>query len=343
MLETRVLNSLGKPVILNDNQERVINYLNTINNALGFQIDITTLTAIQSLVTEQKFYKVPVAEYCPIKIGNGAWQSSILTYKSFDVSGDFETGVINTGTNNARVANTEAAVTGVPIAINNWAKGHGWTIFDLQMASKSGNWDVVRAKEVTRKRNWDLGIQRVTFLGLKNNNSVLGILNQAGVTINTTLITQSISSMADTPADLSGFLRQVLEAYRANCSRSAMPNRFVIPESDYLGLATPSSPEFPLKSVMQLMLETFQVMTGNADFKILPSAYGDPAESGQSYYRYALYNAEEESLRMDIPVDYTNTLASSMDAFSFQNVGYGQFTGALAYRPAEMLYFQYSA
>ncbi len=54
---------------------------------------------------------------------------------------------------------------------------------------------------------------------------------------------------------------------------------------------------------------------------------------------YSLYNYDEESLRMDIPVDYTNTLANSIDNFSFQNVGYGQFTGVLAYRPLELMYF----
>jgi hypothetical protein len=44
---------------------------------------------------------------------------------------------------------------------------------------------------------------------------------------------------------------------------------------------------------------------------------------------------------MDIPVDYTNTLANSLDNFNFQNVGYGQFTGVQTYRPLELLYFSY--
>ena len=89
------------------------------------------------------------------------------------------------------------------------------------------------------------------------------------------------------------------------------------------------------------MEEAFKLITRNAAFKILPLAYGDAAYSTLGVQKYALYNSEEESIRMDIPVDYTNTLANSIDNFSFQNVGYGQFTGVLAYRPAEMLYFQY--
>ena len=42
-----------------------------------------------------------------------------------------------------------------------------------------------------------------------------------------------------------------------------------------------------------------------------------------------------------LQVDYTNTLANSLDNFNFQNVGYGQFSGVQAYRPLELLYFQF--
>lgn len=85
-------------------------------------------------------------------------------------------------------------------------------------------------------------------------------------------------------------------------------------------------------------------MTKNQNFKILPNAYGDTAyntDAGIAKQRYVLTNYEEESIRMDVPVDYTNTLANSIDNFNFQNVGYGQFTGVLAYRPAELLYFSF--
>jgi hypothetical protein len=91
------------------------------------------------------------------------------------------------------------------------------------------------------------------------------------------------------------------------------------------------------------MQETFQTMTGNSNFKILPSAYADAAYSGGSNQIYTLLNYAEEAVRMDIPVDYTNTLANSIDNFSFQNVGYGQFTGVKAYREREMLYLQFPA
>jgi hypothetical protein len=344
-----ILNSKGKPIILNEKEryhatwmQRQVN--ERFGNALGYEIPITTLTTIMKKITEQKFFNVPPAKYLPVRVGEGAWSSNLTTYRSFDMADEFETGMINTGGQNARMATGDAGVDALNIKVNNWAKAIGWSIFDLELAAKSGNWDIVTAKERARKRNWDLGIQRVAFLGARGSNgatgSCLGLLNQSGITVNTTVITKAISSM--TPAELKTFQKNVLEAYRANNNRTAWPTHFIIPESDYNGLASQSSEDFPIKSVLQLLEEAFQVITGNAQFKILPLAYADVAYSGFSYQQYVLLNYDEESVRMDIPVDYTNTLANSIDNFSFQNAGYGQFTGVLAYRPLEMLYFQYT-
>lgn len=328
-----VLNAQGNPIVLNEMEQRIATINQRKVNALGFEVDITTMTTIMKKVSEQKFYNTPFADYVPVKVGEGAWSTSLTTYRSFSLADAFDTGVIGLGGNNGKLASGDAGVDAMNIPVNNWAKTIGWTIFDLQAASRSGNWDLVSAKEKSRKTNWDLGIQAVAFLGM---GSQKGLLNQAGVTVNTALITKALSLM--TAGELSAFCALILNVYRANCNRTCWPSHFVMPESDYLGLASPSSADFPLKSKMAVLLETFQIMTGNAGFKILPSAYAEALGGKQ---RYALYNYEEESIRMDIPVDYTSTLANSIDNFSFQNVGYGQFTGVLAYRPLEIIYFEY--
>lgn len=344
MKETVILNSKGEPILLNQREKMIANVLQLQCNALGYDVNITTLTTVMKRITEQKFFEVAPADYIPVRVGEGSWSDQLITYRSFNLADDFSTGVINTGANNGRLATGDAGVDSVPVKVINWAKAIGWSIFDLELAAKSGNWDLVTAKEKSRKKNWDLGIQKIAFLGLQSAPGVqdptcLGLYNQAGVKIDTTTLTQSISSLD--AAGLSTFIAAVLNVYRANCNRTAWPTHFIIPESDYLGLATPSSSSFPLKSKLQLMQETFQVMTGNKSFKILPSAYGDKAYSGAAVEQYVLLNYDEESIRMDIPVDYTNTLANSIDNFSFQNAGYGQFTGVMAYRPLELYYFQY--
>ncbi len=336
-----ILGSNGKPIILNEREKMVALHNQRQVNALGYDIDITTLTSIIKKVTEQKFFQIAPADYLPVRVGEGAWSSSLLTYRSFDLAADFAEGVLNTGANSARLAVADAGIDAVPIKVNNWAKEIGWTLMDLAQAAKSGNWDLVTEKEKSRKKNWDLGIQKVAFLGLEGNSDVLGLYTQSGIETNTTLITSAISSQVGTPANISAIVRGLLQAYRANCARTSMPSVFVMPEDDYLGMATPSSPSFPIKSLLELFLETFKVMTGNPNFKILPCAYGDASNNSLGVTRYVLHNYDDASIRMDIPVDYTNTLANSVNNFSFQNVGYGQFTGVLAYRPKEMIYFQY--
>lgn len=338
-MESIVRNSKGEAITLNAQEKRVAAVNQKLVNALGYEVNITTLTTIIKKVSEQKFFQLAPADYVPIRVGQGAWSSNLITYRSFALADDFSTGVINTGANNGRLAQGDAGVDSVQVKVLNWAKSIGWSLPDLQLAAKSGSWDLVTSKEKARKKNWDLGIQKVAFLGLPGDSNCLGLFSQVGVTIDLAVLTQSISSLA--PAALNTFIQTILNSYRSNCGRSAWPSHFIIPESDYLGLAAPSSPTYPIKSVLSILQDTFAIMTGNKDFKVLPCAYGDKLTSGATVQQYVLLNYEEESLRMDIPVDYTNTVANSIDNFSFQNVGYGQFTGVMAYRPQELYYIQF--
>lgn len=353
-----IRNSRGEKVLLNAREKYQALYLarelyrkhgpihnsKHLANELGYEVQITTLTKIMKRITQQKFFEIPPADYIPIRVGEGTWSTNLTTYRSFDIADDFETGIINTGGQNNRLAAADAGVDALNIKVFPWAKSIGWSIFDLEFAAKSGNWDLVAQKEKARKRNWDLGVQRIAFLGARGSNTAstgacLGLLNQSGITVNTSVITQPISQMST--ADLKQFTATVIEAYRSNVQRTAWPTHFIIPESDYNGLASQASPQFPIKSTLQLLEETFQVITRNKNFKILPLAYADNTYSGLGYQSYVLLNYDEESLRMDIPLDYTNTIANSLDNFGFQNAGYGQFTGVLSYRPLELLYFQF--
>ena len=349
-MKTQILNSKGEPILLNAQEQARAAVLqakfNTeLRNSLGYSIDITSLTAISKRVVEQKFFTLSPFDYVPILVGNGAWSDQIVTYRDFQVGGDFEQGNINTGASNSRLAETDAGVDALYNPIINWAKQVNWSFFDLKLAAKSGNWDLVTSKERSRKKNWDLGIQRIAFLGSESNTNVLGLLNQATVNSNTTLITALINSLD--AADFAAFVEGVIEAYRANCARTAMPTHFIIPEADYngLGVLVPGTVgTYPI-SKLNYLLDMFKLITRNPDFKILPCAYADQSQNASSINlnRYTLLNYDEDSVRMDVPVGYTNTLQNTINGFQFQNVGYGQYTGVLAYRPLEMLYFDWAA
>jgi hypothetical protein len=310
-------------------------------NAIGYEAAITTLTSIAKKVSEQKLYQIPFADYLPVRVGEGRFSTNLTTFRSFDVADEFETGIINTGGQNSKMASADAAVDSLNIQVFPWAKAIGWSIFDLEYAAMSGNWDLITAKEKARKKNWDLGLQRIAFLGARGLNAsggkCMGLLNQAGITFNATLLTTPIAQLSVTA--LAAFPGAALEAYRNNCQRTAYPDRLIVPESDFNQLANQASPSFPIKSIIEVLEDTFKRITQNPNFKILPLAYGDKAYSGLSTQMYVLTRYDEESVRMDIPLNYTTTLANSLDNFSFQNAAYGQFTGVLAYRPLETLYF----
>lgn len=341
-----VRNSKGEAILLNEREYALSQtlqeqYDRQFKNSLGFELPITTLTAISKRVVEQKFFQLMPADYMPVRVGENAWSSNIVTYRDYSVSDNFEKGIINLGQDQGRLASASSAIDSLTIPVNNWAKDIHWTIPELQMAAKSGNWDVVTSKERARKKNWDLGIQKIAFLGSSTQSNILGLLNQTGVTANVnSLLTGNINALS--PTNFSTFVSQVIELYRANCNRTAMPTHFIIPEADYNGLTVPVSASFPMNSMLEYLTKAFRTATGNPNFKILPNAYGNIGNNTLGVNRYVLLNYDEDSVRMDIPVDYTNTQQNSINGFQFQNVGYGQFTGVLAYRPLEMYYIDHS-
>lgn len=314
------------------------------HNALGYEIDITSLTQLIKSVTEQKFYEVNFADYLPVVVGEGAWSAQLVKYRSFDTADDFETGVINTGTSAARLASVDAAVEPVYVPVVNWAKEITYSIIDLQQASLSGNWDLVSSKEKARFRNWNLGLQKIAFWGSDTVSDVKGILTLSDVNSNTSLITKKMSAMNAT--EFQALLAGLLEAYRANGQRTVMPTHFIVPEDDYNGLGSSVDETYPLKSRLERLVESMKMMTRNPNFQVLPSAYAiksvNAAITGLNKNRYVLLNYDEDSVRMDIPVNYTNTMQNTLNGFTFQNVGYGQFSGVKAYRPLEVLYFDWS-
>jgi len=357
-MKYEIVNSKGEPVKLSRQEQFVASQLqkkyNTEimptlpsyekRNAIGYEIDMTSLSQIIKSVTEQKFYEVNFADYLPVVVGEGAWSSNLIKYRSFDVADDFETGILNTGSSHAKLASVSTAIDAVNVPVVNWGKEITYSIMDLMQASRSGNWDLVTSMESARHRNWSLGLQRIAFWGSSTNSAIKGLLTLTGVNSNTTLITKKISAM--TSAEFQTFLAGLLEAYRANASRTATPTKFVIPEDDYNGLATSVDEIYPLKSRLERILESLRLLTRNPAFEVLPSAYAmksvNAAISGLNKNRYVLYNASDaDALRMDIPVNYTNTMQNTLNGFTFQNVGYGQYSGAMAYRPAEILYFDW--
>jgi hypothetical protein len=318
---------------------RFINAAGAIDTgSLGYQIAIDTLTAIRRDVVEQKFFEIPFADFVPLVVGEGAFAQNILTNLVLSTGEDFEAGNINTGHNNTRISTVDAGVTPKTVQVINWAKEIGYTVFDIQQAVTASNWDLIEGKLRALKKNWDLGLQEIAFLGSKTNAGVPGLLTSKEVNVNKTLITKALAEM--TADELNAFAAKFLSTCFDNANKTQLPNRLLLPASDYLGLVNAQSAQFAIKSKLEFLEEAFaKVVPG---FKITFTPYGELASMksrGVTATRYVAYRNEAETARMDVPVDFQTTAPNSLNNFSFQSVAYGQYTGAQFYRPAEALYF----
>lgn len=326
---------------------KLLNSNGTIDSgSLGYQYATQTTTFIRERVVEQKFYQVPVADYVPVDVGVGAWMEDIKTNLVYDVAGDFESGIVSVASAPSQLSTVDVGTSPINAKVMTWAKGYQYSVPEVSKALAANNWDVVSGKMSALVKNWQLGIQKIAFLGLSSDvASVPGLLSSAQVTVNTSVITANISSLGATA--FQALVASILAAYAANSNFTAMPNTFVMPLNDYLGLGTAAASGFPIVNMIDYLTNMFKAITGEKDFKILPLAYGQMAQNAGYWTalgtnRYVLYRRDPETLKMDIPVDFVLNPAGTSNNFNWQGVGAGQFTGAIFYRPAEAIYFDHT-
>lgn len=329
--------------LLNDREIALAEKLtNAVSEQYGYLVPMTTLTAVIRDVAQQKFYEVPVADYLPVRVGTeAAWAEDMIMYRAVMAGGDFEKGYIETA-NEGRLSSTDAALDAIRVKALKWAKELNWSIADVAVAARTGVWDIVTQKEKSRRKNWDLGIQKVAFLGSKDG-VMEGLATLSDVTVNTTLLPTSISAM--TGDEFQAFAQNIIGAYQQNCNFTAMPNRLYIPQTDFVGLATATSINFPIKSKIEYLRDVLRAATNQQDFEIKPLAYLQTAQSDGrlSTDRYILMRYDEDVARFEIPVDYTVTVPNTFDGWTIRNVGYGQHSGVLDARPQEILYMDVTA
>lgn len=309
-------------------------------DATGYQILMDTMTYIKQQESAQVYYdlmgKKP-SDYVPIAVGDGAWAADILTRRTYGNSGDFEASLTRQGSHGARKTNSTVSMDAVTIPTFIFEDGVEYNIPEIEQALVASNWDIIAGKHKVRMEKWQLGLQRLAFLGTRSG-GMQGLLNNTQTNINTTFITAPISGYNQ--ASFTAFVAGLMALYFANTNSTKLPTHFVMPMVDWLGLQTPVPGTVTLLPMIKYLEMAFEAICGPS-FKILPVAYGDPANSFGSLHTYALYRYDAESIRMDIPVDLTITQPNSLDNYNFQDVAYGQMTGMGFYRPLETLLFQY--
>ena len=308
-------------------------------NSTGYQYVVETTSEIRARIIEQKFYKVAVADYMPVDVGEAAWKTEIVQNITYDKAGNFYQGDVETMTGNGQLAEVDTTLAPIRMDTIVWAKGISWNVAQVQQSAASSNWDLIEGKMKSLKRNWDLGIQETGFLGHPFRAGVTGLLNNSEVTVNTSLIDKPLSTMTET--EYNTFIATVLGTYHGNSDDTELPDTFVMPTDDYLGMSSAFSTTFPNISKLEYLLNTFKKMTQNEGFKILPLAYSQAARNidrGVNKNRYVLYKNDPETLSFSIPVDFNMFEAGTSNNIFWQQPAIGQYSGVLVNRPPEVLY-----
>lgn len=313
-------------------------------NLQAYRQAITTLTQLDKEAVKQKFYTVSIPDYIQIDTGNGAFADSIFKWVAYENATDGFDGFQDDNTNQARMPRTSVGYNGRTDFRHLWNKYCSYNIKDLEqlrVALERGetNFDFIGDILESRKRNFDLMMQDCVFLGNKVFEDCKGLLNNDEVAIDTEDLTQSLSSM--TAQELQAIVGTLLRAYTKQSEYTATPNRLLIPYSDFLGLSTSSSAEFPIKTKLEYLEEGFKGATMNSDFKILPVVYAQSEYNQMGKNIYCLYNKSPEVMVFDLPVEYQTTAFNTADNYTFYNVGYGQVGGVRIFRPQEVLYLTF--
>ena len=347
-MKKEITSILGKQ-LFNDNQSSWIPGLTLKNSngdvdttSLGYDYAIRTTTWLRAKSVQQKFYEVAPADFMDVEVGTGAFMENITTNVEFSMAADFEAGITNVAGGQADMPEVEVGISPVTYPIATWNFGYRYSIPELQKALAANNWDVVKGKTDALKKRWDLGIQRVAFLGLKSGlTGFYGLLTlpNTPTDVNTS-IKGNISAMATD--DFAAFVENVLGTYYASTNNTVLPDTFLMPMSDFLGLSAPVSPQYPMVTKGDYLEMAFQKGTKNKNFKIEGIVYAEASLHPSSVNRYMLYRRDPEVVKMDIPVNFQLTSPNTADNYNWKGVGYGQFTGCQNFRPRETYYMDWA-
>lgn len=318
---------------------KAVNALFDYPNA-GVVQTVDTITDIVAGVVETKYYELAgqaPSDFINIDAsGRGAYAGEIFQFTSAYVGAPFKECIINpasTGIHNDPTA--DIAVDGISTRNNFYRQKYSISNEGLKMAAQNRvAFDLIEQKEKARKKCWDLGIQNVLFNGLGDGRT-LGLLNQTGVTVNTSLLPVAVSSMTTT--QLNAFAATALATAFSNSNQTIMPNRWLMPTNEYLALGVPYGNTYGVVTVLEVLEKAFKQAGAPADFKIVHSIYGQGI-GGQSKGRHVFYNTDTDNIIMHTPKPYTPHPLYAQGALDMVSDAEGQFTGVWLKRPTSLMY-----
>lgn len=323
----------GVEILFNEDEMASIAKTQNLVNESGFaDIDITLLTALETRIAQQKFYTAEVDDFIDIARDTGGYADAITAFKTLRLDAADDSWEADILSDNARKPQVAVGLEPFTVRIRSLVKMVSYSLLEIRQAQQTGVWNVVLEKERARKQSHDLYLQRVLLKGTDRHE---GLLNLSGVTADTTTIAKQMKNMS--VAEWQALLGKLFSVYANHTNFTAMPNRFVVPYTDYLGLAQCADETYPLKTKLQRLEESFKQMCG-PDAKILPLSYCNADQNGGTN-KYVMYRKDFDTVRAYMPIGYSVVEGASVDGFNYQNTAYSRVSDVVLVRPKEVMYF----
>lgn len=316
-------------------------YNSGIGASAGFEQVITTTTQIVAGVVNKLYYELmgqKLSDFVKIEVGTGAYASNLTQFASAYIGSPFEQGIINPTASGINAdANSNIKIGMLSIPNNFWRMKYNIGQEAVRMAARNAEtFSLIEENEKSRKKCWDLGLQKATFLADNSGNvQGYGLLKQPNVTVDTSLMTAELDAMTD--AQFQTFLAKVCGAYAANSNGTMMFDRMLIPQKAFLALQQPYGSYGETR--LSVMERAFKGVVGDG-FKIVHATYctGATAGGNASKGRYVFYNSNEDNLIMHLPKPYTPYPLFPQGALDMISDAEGQFATPYLKRVDSMLY-----
>lgn len=308
-----------------------------VGAATGLEQVITTTTDIIAGTVDTLYYELngqKLSDFCPIEVGKGAYATQLLQYAINYKANAGKQGLINPTANGInKDANSTIQIGTLSFPNNFWRWDYTVTNELVNMGRVNmETFSIIEEHEKARKKVWDLMLQDAWFKGLGDGASY-GLLNQPGVTVDTTTMTAKLADMTDD--QFTTFLAAIGNAFGRNSSYTVTFNRMLIPTSDFYGLTKPFG-QYGLNR-LQVLEDAMKRVVGG-DFKVVHAKYNEDANAAGNGARYVFYNAAADNICSYLPVPYTPMPLFPQGSLDLLSQAHGQFITPYVKRTGSMLY-----
>jgi hypothetical protein len=176
--------------------------------------------------------------------------------------------------------------------------------------------------------------------GLKRYTQIKGLTNAAVATENSSVITQTLSSLTD--ADFINVVSKIVDAYYTSTNNTYDPNTFAIPLSEKRKLAGQTlSNLYPYQSRLKYLEDTL-TLASNEPVKVVGNDYFDKTKNSAGKFIYMIYRKDPEVMCMHMTNPFNVSGVNTANGYSFAFTTLASQSGLWVKVPSAVVRFSHS-